>query len=242
MPSKSFVVSPGKPTITSKFSAEPYLFSEQAGWQKYQDFKLYYQSVHWVSSVVEGPDEQAWYEIVDELYDGYIYYVPGWQLRPIAAEEIAPISPDVAFADKIIEVSLEKQVLKGYENGNLVKETLISSGIFTGNSINGYPTVTPKGLHNIQSKMPSKHMGPASAAGLTEDSHPLPGVPWTCFFAEGGYAFHGTYWHNNFGIPMSKGCVNMRNEDAKWLFRWALPLSAHDRVETRGYGTQVRIY
>ena len=32
---------------------------------------------------------------------------------------------------------------------------------------------------------------------------------------------HGTYWHNNFGHPMSHGCVNMTNEDAKWLYEWA---------------------
>jgi hypothetical protein len=37
------------------------------------------------------------------------------------------------------------------------------------------------------------------------------------------YGFHGTYWHNNFGHPMSHGCVNMTNADAKWLFDWAGP-------------------
>ena len=45
-------------------------------------------------------------------------------------------------------------------------------------------------------------------------------VPWTMYFY-GGYAIHGTYWHNNFGTPMSHGCVNMRTSEAKWLFNWA---------------------
>ena len=35
-----------------------------------------------------------------------------------------------------------------------------------------------------------------------------------------GYAFHGTWWHNNFGRPMSRGCVNMTNADAKWFYEF----------------------
>jgi lipoprotein-anchoring transpeptidase ErfK/SrfK len=41
-----------------------------------------------------------------------------------------------------------------------------------------------------------------------------------CFFHTTGVSFHGTYWHDNFGAPMSQGCVNMRIADARWLFRW----------------------
>ena len=48
----------------------------------------------------------------------------------------------------------------------------------------------------------------------------LPQVPYTMYFYK-GYAIHGTYWHNNFGHPMSHGCVNMRTDDAAWLFNWA---------------------
>jgi hypothetical protein len=36
-----------------------------------------------------------------------------------------------------------------------------------------------------------------------------------------GYGLHGTYWHDNFGTPMSHGCVNLSNADAQWLFNWA---------------------
>jgi lipoprotein-anchoring transpeptidase ErfK/SrfK len=45
----------------------------------------------------------------------------------------------------------------------------------------------------------------------------LPGVESVAYFYQ-GYALHGAYWHNNFGHPMSHGCVNMRNEDAKWFY------------------------
>ncbi|MGE5251028.1 MAG: L,D-transpeptidase, partial [Bacteroidota bacterium] len=48
----------------------------------------------------------------------------------------------------------------------------------------------------------------------------LPNVPYTMYFYK-GYGLHGTYWHNNFGTPMSHGCVNLRIEDSKWLYNFA---------------------
>jgi lipoprotein-anchoring transpeptidase ErfK/SrfK len=80
---------------------------------------------------------------------------------------------------------------------------------------------------------------------LDLDAYELVGVPWTIFFHElsTGYAIHGTYWHNNFGWPMSHGCVNLRNADAKWLFRWSTPENASPlEIEVTGFGTQVHVY
>jgi lipoprotein-anchoring transpeptidase ErfK/SrfK len=51
----------------------------------------------------------------------------------------------------------------------------------------------------------------------------LPGIGWTTLFASGGIAIHSTFWHNNFGVPMSHGCVNSTPVDAKWIFRWVDP-------------------
>jgi lipoprotein-anchoring transpeptidase ErfK/SrfK len=48
----------------------------------------------------------------------------------------------------------------------------------------------------------------------------LPGVPWVMYFYS-GYAIHGAYWHNNFGAPMSHGCVNMTPGEAQILYNWA---------------------
>ena len=50
-----------------------------------------------------------------------------------------------------------------------------------------------------------------------------------------------------FGVPMSHGCVNMRTEEAKWLFRWSLPSAGFDEInkltlDTKGYGTAVDIH
>ena len=103
-------------------------------------------------------------------------------------------------------------------------------------------TSTPKGTFNVASKMPSKHMGDGV---LTSDpeAYELPGVPWVSFFEVGlGIACHGTYWHNNFGSPMSHGCINMRNEDAKWIYRWSSPVIKNEEWHHIGYGTIVKVH
>ncbi|MEJ5199253.1 MAG: L,D-transpeptidase, partial [Anaerolineae bacterium] len=71
---------------------------------------------------------------------------------------------------------------------------------------------TPVGRFAIRTKIRSQRMvGPG---------YNLPNVPWVMYFA-GANALHGTYWHNNFGRPMSHGCINLRIPDAQWLYNWA---------------------
>ena len=48
----------------------------------------------------------------------------------------------------------------------------------------------------------------------------LPNVEWVMYFYQ-GYGLHGTYWHSNFGQPMSHGCVNLTNDDARWFYEFA---------------------
>lgn len=56
----------------------------------------------------------------------------------------------------------------------------------------------------------------------------LPAVGWISLFVGSGVAVHSTYWHNNYGVPTSRGCVNARPEDAQWVFRWTLPAVPYD--------------
>ncbi|HZD57864.1 MAG TPA: L,D-transpeptidase family protein [Anaerolineales bacterium] len=227
--------------VTVPFT-QSYSYSRYDGWR--YEYRLYYQTTHWATGVDQGPDGEPWYRITDELQP-VDYYVPAIHMRPIPAQEIAPISPDVPATDKRIEISLASQILWAFEKEQQVYEARISSGIQRSTPPeNAVETETPKGRFNIYSKMPSKHMGDGNLmrGDLDLDAYELVGVPWTSFFAEGGYAMHGTYWHNNFGWPMSHGCVNMRNEDAKWIFRWSTPVNAEPVVEKTGYGTRVHVY
>jgi lipoprotein-anchoring transpeptidase ErfK/SrfK len=61
------------------------------------------------------------------------------------------------------------------------------------------------------------------AGGTNADGWDLHGIGWTELFVGEGVAIHSTFWHNNFGEPMSHGCVNASPEDAKWVYRWTLP-------------------
>ena len=80
--------------------------------------------------------------------------------------------------------------------------------------------------------------------GTPTDGYDLPGVPWVSYFSGNGAALRGTYWHNDFGTPKSAGCINLRPEDARWLFRWSLPgvpyVPGHITVAWPG-GTRVKI-
>ena len=213
-------------------------YTKTYGWQP--NLRLYYGSVHWITAIEEGPDGEPWYVVFDELV-GYPYHVSAVHLRPIPTEEWAAIAPDVPFEQKRVEVNLSRQELTAYQGEQKIFETTVASGITTSQSDpKALSTQTPTGTFRILSKYPSKHMGNGNLFA-TPDDYELPGVPWTCFFHERGYAFHGTYWHDNFGTPMSRGCINMRIEDAMWLFRWVHPIHDPNRIYTPGYGTKVVI-
>jgi lipoprotein-anchoring transpeptidase ErfK/SrfK len=117
-----------------------------------------------------------------------------------------------AASDKWIEVDLSDQKAYAYEGETRVKEFTVSTGL------PGTPTVT--GEFRMWIRTPVQDMyGGSRAAG---DYYYLKDVQWVQYFYQ-DYGFHGTYWHNNFGRPMSRGCVNMTNADAEWLFQWAFP-------------------
>jgi hypothetical protein len=111
---------------------------------------------------------------------------------------------DIGPNERWIRIDLSQQRLYAYQGQRLVKKFVVSTGLW------GTPTVT--GTYRIYVKYRSAHMsGPG---------YYLPNVPYTMYFYK-GYGIHGTYWHNNFGTPMSHGCVNMRTPEAGWVFSWA---------------------
>ncbi len=209
-----------------------------SGWIKL--YRLYYGSVHWITDIVEGPDWETWYILTDELLH-VNYGVPAAHVRPIHPSELSPISPEVPDEEKRIEVSISDQHLIAYEADQPVFETKISSGIPSKElPPNGIPTETPQGRFRVGVKVPSKHMGDGTLSSDL-DAYELIGVPWVSFFHKDGFAFHGTYWHDNFGRMMSHGCVNMRNQDAKWLYRWSAPVAEANDWNRKGIGTVIRV-
>ena len=123
-----------------------------------------------------------------------------------AAAAPAPSSPQYAGGDgeRWIDVDLTNQAVYAYEGNTMVNSFIVSTGTWI------HPTVT--GQYKIYVKIRSGNMhGP---------DYFLPDVPYIMYFYK-SYGLHGTYWHHNFGTPMSHGCVNLRTEDAAWLFNWA---------------------
>ena len=109
------------------------------------------------------------------------------------------------LVDKRIEVNIARQTLSCFEGRNEVYFCRISSGALWhawGNAVDAW--ATPLGKFPIWRKLISLHMSGGSSGGGWD----LPAIAWTSLFAENGVAIHSTFWHNNFGEPMSHGCVN----------------------------------
>jgi lipoprotein-anchoring transpeptidase ErfK/SrfK len=103
-----------------------------------------------------------------------------------------------------IDVDLTNQLVTAYEGQTVVNSFLVSTG--------ATPRLTVTGSYHVYERHIKGNMwGPG---------YFLPDVPYIMYFFK-GYALHGTYWHSNFGTPMSHGCVNLSIPDAEWLYSWS---------------------
>lgn len=162
---------------------------------------------------------------IDEHYatfHGRTVTPPSQLTRLVQTSRVLGItSPD----RKRIEVDLTNQRVYAYEGMQLMYNFLVSTGKWG---------PTPTGMYRIWAKVRSQRM----TGGNKEDNtyYYLPNVPYVQFFYNSdiakmrGYSFHGTYWHDNFGHPMSHGCVNMRTEDAEKLFAWTTPVITNPKA------------
>jgi hypothetical protein len=206
-------------------------------------YRLYYQAVFWVVETMMDGTGNAWYGLQDDRL-AHKYYVPASHLRLFTEAELAPVAPEVPPEAKRIEVDLTKQSLTAFESEQPIFTATISSGWLRRDPKPGEGrTVTPIGKYSVFEKVPSRHMGEGV---LTSDldADELPGVPFVSFFHMQGTAFHGVYWHNNFGIPCSQGCINMRPAEARWLYRWIYPTVPYvlDPAQFIGKGTKVFLH
>ena len=114
--------------------------------------------------------------------------------------------------EKEIVVSLDAQRLWAYEG----EDTLLASWVSTGTAET--PEVaTPLGQFRILVKLPMETM----EGTVSGQQYRVEDVPHVMYFTDEGHALHGTYWHNNFGTPMSHGCVNLPLDVAAWMYDWA---------------------
>ncbi len=154
-------------------------------------------------------------------------HINGWDWHRLGPDEwveqrrVALIKktprPDSVPADaKWIDINLYEQTIAAYQGDQMVYVSLVSSGL---------PDFdTPAGLFRIWAKVKFAKM---SGGEKGENFYYLEDVPYNMYFFQ-GYAIHGAYWHNNFGVKQSHGCVNIACLDAKWLFDWTMPKAQGD--------------
>lgn len=123
------------------------------------------------------------------------------------AESVPVGAVNAARTYKWIDIDLSSQSLRAYSGNTVVYYTRISSGT------SRHPTV--QGTFRVYTKLRSQRM----RGGVGREHYDLPNVPHVMYFY-GSYAIHGAYWHNNFGHPMSHGCVNLPLGIAGSLYNW----------------------
>ena len=177
--------------------------------------RLYYSQVMWIDGM-RTRDNLVEYH-VNERYGnpGDLFWADGAAFRPLTADDLSPIHPEVDPTTKKVQVNLNYQSLSCMEGDREVYFCRVSTGVQEGS--------TSLGEHPIARKLLSVRMS-ANTSGASYD---LPGISWTSIFDYStGLAIHAATSHNDFGTQRSHGCVNCRPEDAKWIFRWSVPTVA----------------
>ena len=211
-------------------------------------YRFYGGTVYHVVDSFEDGAATGWYKVFDEFppTDPTHQWVLARDVRRIPRAEMSPIHP---FAGKKhIEVDLDKQRLTCYEGSRIAFTTLVASGLGRVEGDAELDLATHTGEANVLLKQASRHMsnrpypdGPPLAGEIFD----LPGIPWNCFFDLSGTAIHGTYWHNDFGIRRSHGCLNVSCAVARWIYRWAYPIGGYedDFIQSdRRVGTPINIF
>ncbi|MFH1185064.1 MAG: L,D-transpeptidase family protein [Chloroflexota bacterium] len=135
----------------------------------------------------------------------YVEDTPTPEAPPyIPPTAVQPSPGGTASGTHWIDVNLTQQMVYAYAGDTVVNSFVVSTGTWL------TPTVT--GKFKVWIKLRSSDMsGP---------DYYLPDVPYIMYFYK-DYGLHGTYWHNNFGTPMSRGCVNLSIPDAEWLYNFS---------------------
>jgi lipoprotein-anchoring transpeptidase ErfK/SrfK len=127
----------------------------------------------------------------------------------LAVAALAAPATGAAKPQKTIVISISQQTLWAYKGHQVVLSSYVSTGR------TGFDT--PVGSFAVLTKLPSQTM----EGVIGGEYYNVPDVPDVMYFTNRGHALHGTYWHNNFGTPMSHGCVNLPMDVAAWMFQWA---------------------
>ncbi len=127
---------------------------------------------------------------------------------PIAVPSLGT-APPAPGGGRAVVVSLSQQALWAYDGGEVVRSTYVSTG--------REKFRTPAGVFYVNTKVDIQDM----EGVIGGEYYNVKDVPYVLYFTDVGHAIHGTYWHDNFGTPMSHGCINLPMDVAEWIYGWA---------------------
>lgn len=188
---------------TKKFRRDPSGVLVDTGevWPRQTFFELTTQSS-------KGPGGLYWKTKDD-------HYVRNDRVSVLKKKDFRP--QGVKKTDKWIHVRVTWGWLMAYEGDTPVFATAISPGM---DGITERPQghTTKRGIYPVGWKLVSADM-----SGVDKGKEwAVDEVPFVGYY-KASYAVHGAYWHDDFGLPKSHGCVNMAPKDARWLFQWMDP-------------------
>lgn len=127
-------------------------------------------------------------------------------------KKVAPVKYEGArYKGRWVNINISQQIVTAYEDGKPVMVTLTSTGT--------KKDPTELGVWKIYYRLPKQDMKGGNLA--SNDYYFLKDVPYPQYFHTSGEGLHGTYWHDNFGRPMSHGCVNLSTPMSEWFYGWA---------------------
>lgn len=146
--------------------------------------------------------------VANKIYNPNLIYTGQWLTIPQGNLVKASISSSASLGNIWVEIDLSQQRLNLYQGKQVIFSALVSTGIWR------YPT--PTGRFRVWGKFAFDDMtGGSRSRG---DYYYLANVPHVVYFYQ-GFALHGTYWHRNFGQPMSHGCINLSIPDAQYVYQ-----------------------
>lgn len=148
----------------------------------------------------------------------WVKFTDGWlKASDLRMPEQHPPPDGVGPNERWLDVDTRSQTLVAYVGPRPVYATLVS----TGKGKPGTDQETPLGTHRLWIKLLQSDMDNLQSAE-PQSTYAVEAVPHVMFFRH-GYGIHGTYWHDDFGLPKSHGCVNVSLSDARWLFEFTTP-------------------
>ncbi len=201
--------------------------------QNAQPVRLYYGQVVWIDQVGSQDGRTILYRFNESPQHGYgygdVFLADGTAFHVLTDDDVAPINPQVDPATKkiVIDATPGRQTVSCREGNAEVYFCRASTGYVSASEDDS----TPLGDQALSWKILSIHMAANTA---NRGGYDTMAVPWPIYFNQpAGAAIHGAFWHNDFGVRRSHGCVNVSPEDAKWIFRWTTPHIALDQSEWR---------